>query len=666
MASHIDAVPAVRDESGCKGAYSMTEPCTSIATPPDDHASRQHKETVLRFGKQLQLRIAHKARSFEIRYTHRRSGQVLSAMDHPFWLGSGIGELPGQRKLRRALLNALPAEIGIWVKRMRFTWLTHADIAELWKNMETVRRIAEDNIRLLPIWLLLASERRLGIRMPDAQPILAMKMQLQTLGVLPRTWRALCRYGVRLFPAVPGYELGNVFRRFERAVAYLRLAGLDDIAAFSRPEKWCAWWFANEAGGALWEFGPELPRAALHQLRKGVVHWDATELNELDYLIDFDGMADVVLSLAETELRKAFDNLPANKRGKRWSWWEELPERLTREIERYSRKEKSDDVLPVRIGAYSQGLYNIVPLSTEAELVEEGNRMDHCLRDGFRRHYDRKSTWLHSIRDSAVGTSIATIAIEADENGFPHISEAQAQGNEKLPLHVIPIILELLTRHCAAAGEVVLPRRRAHKGNASRPVLATGVHCLDEEVGGLNATEVTVLVGTRGELMPMAYTCMAHVLESAHRDVVFVTTHGMASDPPPIRTRTYATRARDSYEVLAQESMSRGLLSNRTGAAECFLVDSAQIQSMATLRRVVDEISEQASPALIVIEATSVTLDDLDSGRLENSAKFLGLPILVLCATDLQQQGPSGGKVKLLKRLRKRPGNFALIDQVAA
>lgn len=642
----------------------MTEYCTFAATTQGDHASRTHKESVLRFGKDLQLRIAHKARSFEIRYKHRRSGQMMSAMDHPFWRGNGIGELPGQRKLRRVLLETLPAEIGLWVKRMRFPWLTHADIAEMWKSMDAVRRIAEDNIRLLPLWLLLANERRLGIRMPEAQPVLAMKMQLQTLGISPRTWRALCRYGVRLFPAVPGYELEDVFRRFERAVAYLRLAGLDDIAALSRSEKWCAWWFVIEAGGALWEFGPELPRAALHHLRKGVALWNAEELHEMDYLIDFDGMADVVLSLAEPDMRTAFDNLPSNKRGKCWSWWEELPERLTREIERYSRKEKSDDVLPIRIGAYSQGLYDVVPLSTEAELVEEGNRMDHCLRDGFRRHYDRKSTWLHSIRDSAEGTPLATIAIEADENGFPHISEAQAQGNEKLPLHVIPIILDLLTRHCAAAGEVTPPRRRAHKGTASRPVLATGVHCLDEEVGGLNATEVTVLAGTRSELMPMAHTCIAHVLNTAQRDVVLVTAHGMASDAPLMRTRTYATRPRDSYEVLIQESISPGLLSDRTAAAECFVVDSFQMQSIETLRTVVDEISEQASPALIVIEATSDTLDDLDSGRLENSAKFLGLPILVLCATDLQQQGSRGGKARLLKRLRKSPGKFLLMDQL--
>lgn len=288
--------------------------------------------------------------------------------------------------------------------------------------------------------------------------------------------------------------------------------------------------------------------------------------------------------------------------------------------------------------------------------------MDHCLRGGFPPGFNQESTWLHSVRNSVDGRSLATIAIEADENGFPYISEAQGNANEKLPLHVVPAILDLLARHCAAAGEVVLPTRRAHKGNASRPVLATGVHCLDEEAGGLKATEVTVLAGTRSELLPMAHTCMAHVLDSAQRDVVFVKPHGMASVPPPMRTRTYTRRTRDSYEVLIQASMSRGFLSNRSGAAECFVVDSAQMQSMATLRTVVDEIGEQASPALIVIEATSDTLGDLDSGRLESSAKFLGLPILVLCTTDLTPQGSRGGKAKLLKRLRKSPGNFALID----
>lgn len=638
----------------------------SAATKRNEQASRQRKESTLRFGRDLEMRIAHAARSFQVRYRHRRSGQLMSAMDHPFWHGNGIGVLPGQSKFRRALLNALPAEIGVWIKRMRFPWLTHADIAEMWKRMDTVRRIADDNIRLLPVWLLLANERRLGLRMPEAQPLLAMKMQLQTLGISSRTWRSLCRFGVRVLPPIPGHELGNAFRRFEQVVAYLRLAGLDDVANFTRPEKWCTWWFANETGDALWEFGPELPRAALIRLRRGVAHWDTHDINELDYMIDFEGMADVVESLAEPTMREAFACLPANKRGKRWHWWQELPEHLRREIARYSRNDTPDLKLLVRVGAYSQGLYNVVPLSTEREVVDEGTRMNHCLRDGFRRHYDRKTTWLHSIRDTAEGTSLATVAIETDSNGFPHISEAQGHANGAAPAHVTPIILDLLMRHCAAEREAALPKRKANKGASSRPILPTGVRCLDEEVGGLHAAEVTALVGSRNELIHVAHTCISHVVDSEQRDVVFVATHAMRSAVLPARSRECTTRTLDTYEFITGGCLSRGLIEDSSSNSECVMVDAAQVHSIAKLRSLVDEISQQASPALIVIEAVSDMLDELDSGRIESMAKFLGLPILVLCAPDLHRQGTRVGKACLLKRLRRSPGNFILIDHVAA
>ena len=281
--------------------------CKSILCPPEKQQIGE--ETIYLFGGNVELRIAHKRRRFALRdYGILRCPVGISdslpkdcwdATKEPiwnlqfyrdWWLPDAHGEADLDvgdidafagpckqlryaqvRAIRRVLLSELPREIASWVARMRFPWLTFADVGVLWRHFEEVSITAAENIGLLPVCLLFAFDMAAPIERYERWSLGAIDLHVSRwlrthpaeLNVPPHVWRLLCEHGVNLLPSISEVLVpDDPNERYSQVLSYLRLlATATGPVPMSQAEKSVIWRLAescrqNKKGDLLEEASP--------------------------------------------------------------------------------------------------------------------------------------------------------------------------------------------------------------------------------------------------------------------------------------------------------------------------------------------------------------------------------------------------------------------------
>lgn len=437
-------------------------------------------ERIWSFGGNLELRISHRRRTF----TLEDGGWLVAAaglanahlgsddcMLSPFWIGLSsrqyvhsagprqkdlFDDTPQQldhgfnfdwlnelhvtrrrqlRTVRLELLAELPDEIRKWIVAMRFPWLTFADIALMWRRIEEARCVARDNIHLLPIWCLwqgsmIAAEWCSEVLNEESalQSVKTLRAQLRQSGVPQRMWRMLCKHGARLLPqALWSFE---PWERWNYAVLpYLRLLAVDDSPTLpSRHEKSLLLDLAVFRGEQMLEY-PNLARAVLDRIR-ACGGW------EYDMEQSFGGnLYDVLDRLLEM----AADGRSENLWRTGWKWWSRS--KLQVRIEWHSA-----------IETFEVGPYVVVPLCSNQDLAEVGDRMHNCLSHSceYVNQCHGGNLRIFSIRMASGGESVATVALELWDAAKPEV-EAEGFRHASVPKEVVPVIEELLRRYRKAA-----------------------------------------------------------------------------------------------------------------------------------------------------------------------------------------------------------------------
>ncbi len=340
------------------------------------------------------------------------------------------------RAVRRVLVQQLPCAITTWLVRMRFPWLTFFDVMQLWKHFEEASSIADDNIKLLPVWLwsgedLVAPWEWDEYWKPGTSDPFAVRSlceRLRDLGVPPRIWRMLCRFGPRLLPV----SVSSLWptSRLLASLRYLRLLAVD---GFNEPP-------SQIEKRALWDLGsladyrgeftrtrtPALLRAAVRHVRQQHVAGKTVEVF---------GMIDAISELCSSPI-----TVDANQGRAGWNWW----------LRQYRlRKALRDEVLrrpwPFLVGAFKAGPYTVVPLCDQLALHEEGDRMHNCL-SAYADMCATQGLRMYSIRRSEGARPLATVALQFS-NGIPRVLEAASFANGPVPTECDVVIAELLDRY---------------------------------------------------------------------------------------------------------------------------------------------------------------------------------------------------------------------------
>lgn len=451
--------------------YAEIQRAPVFLTEGDEHISR--------FGGNLELRVSHRRRMFTIEdggWLATAVGRVCACADDyllfPFWIGLHHWNylpfdcprqqdlfdrppLPPQfdygfwlkrlsefleirrrqfRTIRNELLAELPDEIGKWIVAMRFPWLTFADIALMWRRMDEARCVARDNINLLPIWCLwqgseIAAEwgREAADEAAALDSVRSMRAQLRQSGVPQRMWRLLCRHGARLFE-----QEQWCFEPWERwngsALPYLRLLAVDDSPRLpSHEEKSVLLTLAVCRGEPLLEY-PNLARAVLDQIR-------ACGGEEYCMEQTFGGELIIVLDWL---LEMAARNPDANFWGTGWKQWSRSKQQVQIEWQ-------------CAIETFESGPYAVVPLCSNRDLAEEGERMENCLSHSWK--YANQcyigNLRIFSIRRASNGESVATVSLELRDAAKPEVGEAEGFRHASVPIEVLPVIDELRRRYQA-------------------------------------------------------------------------------------------------------------------------------------------------------------------------------------------------------------------------
>ena len=268
--------------------------CIDIAGAPE--MKQLGKETIYLFAGNVELRITHNKRRFTLRDYGILRDQVGVCENPPsenwdvasepiwnlaihrdWWLPDAHGEadldiddidvFAGScrrlryaqvRAIRRVLLSELPSGVASWVARMRFSWLTFADIGVLWRHFEEFGATAAENTKLLPVCLLFAFDMVAPIERHehwslgaiDPHVLRWLRIHPVELNVPPYMWRLLCEHGVKLLPSVSEVFVPDDPReRRDRVLNYLRLLAVDTPAMpVSRAEKDVIWRLAACAG----------------------------------------------------------------------------------------------------------------------------------------------------------------------------------------------------------------------------------------------------------------------------------------------------------------------------------------------------------------------------------------------------------------------------------
>ncbi len=313
------------------------------------------------------------------------------------------------RAIRRVLVGQLPCAVTDWIVHMRFPWLTFADIARLWKYFEEARAVANDNIKLLPVWLwsginLVAQQDwdeywKPGTPQPYA--VRSLRKRLRQRRIPPRIWRMLCRYGPRIFPAAITNMEGS--KRYRDVRAYLKLIASDNSwKILSTAQKYVLWTLAEHVHPAAWRM-PDLLRAAVQHVHQRITNGDV-----------FDGLRMVMVINHFCFEPPSPHAIP---RGAGWNWWLRQYEPI--EARRLADYETTA-IWPSVIDAYRTGAYVVEPLNSRSALREEGKRMRHCVAS-YGRDCASNRLQIYSIRDAESSKSLATVALKfEDEALFVH------------------------------------------------------------------------------------------------------------------------------------------------------------------------------------------------------------------------------------------------------
>lgn len=347
------------------------------------------------------------------------------------------------RVVRRVLLSELPREIGQWVVRMRFRWLTFADVRLLWKHFEEATVIASGNLKLLPIWLatgvdMVAPKDWDEYWTPgtlDPCSTRWLRVRLAQMKLRPRAWRLLCRYGARLWP--PCLYSHDSFpdkrEQCDKVLHYLRVLTADDGYLPMSPEEKKHIWELIESRGMRILAIPGLARTVIQEIRRRYKRGEDLEMrNAVDWLLAREASNEGATNSAD------------------WAWWLKQYPRLMASMSKTNTESDPISWAPL-VDAYRHGKFDIVPLSNDSALRLEGRRMRNCAAEYVDEClYDRLR--MFSVRDTASGRSVATVAVEFDPRGTAHIKEAKGFANGEIPKDVEPLLDEL-RRRCEVACE---------------------------------------------------------------------------------------------------------------------------------------------------------------------------------------------------------------------
>ena len=514
------------------------------------------------------------------------------------------------RRIRAKLFAGLPAEIGTWILRMRFPWLTFQDVARLWKAPALARWIARDNARLLPLWLCLPLRRGCG----GAAHVRAFRNALrETYRIAPTVWRALCRHGWRLFPSWQAHA--NAVMRRIHVEAYLCMIGTDAIVDVPRPEEKRLLWQLVALAPATWVQRGDLARAALRHVRAELSAGRQVDAAELACMA-------IEIDMHLNRLRP-----DANQRRAGWGWWL----RQWRALVDLRAIESNNTTWSCPVDAFAVGEYTVVPLRDTAALRNEGRRMRNCLATSMYFYADqclRRSLRLYSIRyRGADGPSKATVSVGISGRGRLFVLESNGYANRKLPTRLAPVVDELLHRYESAAEQMPLARARrlrvacrdeGHSPHASSPSVAEPA----------NEPEATVDIAFAPDEMALA----ALVRERVRQHVVIDrrTILLLARRPGgfvvgslwPIPVHEFAPRRTDTCESCRPTPLS-------IEGAACLVVPVPDAITAATIRSIIDEVECSESPRAVIVDAS-----EHDAARAAEELgalpAFLGIPILVV------------------------------------
>lgn len=512
-------------------------------------------------------------------------------------------------QVRRALFAALPVELRVWIVRMRFPWMTFHDVSRLWKSLEALRPIARVDVRLLALWLCLP----VRASQPDVHAVATFRKSVwQRYGLASSTWRALCRHGWRLFPAMARSRC-PVTRRIH-AQGYLWLLGSDRIeGAMSAHEKRTLWEVATLCP-EISRYRSDLVRALLRHIPEEFAAGRVLDETDLMAIVD-------TLFCIDSRIEQFRPD--ANQARAGWRWWERrLSELLGGEEERVL----SDQAWTCSVESFAFGTAFVVPLRDTAALRHEGRQMRNCLAGSTEAYAERclkSGVRIYSLRHcSADGPRNGTVALALDVAGRPFVAEAVGPANRPLSKRLAPVIDELLRRYTAA--DMQWDPKNARRG----PEIVS-------DRGSHGAAHASTQCLVRKD-DPYAIVSVVHVAnEQSLADFVDECARRHRTIPGHSVLVLERHSSRLAAEFLSRARMHAEASGGRSAhETVCIVVPVPKAMTAIAIRSIVEQVELQQSPSAIVIDATGLDVQQV-AGELEALAAFLGMPIHLVSVDGL-------------------------------
>ncbi len=342
--------------------------------------------------------------------------------EHDRWLcHAAYARLVGDPWFRALRRQALPRALALDPEVMRLARLarplphrdsvTNIDYSLAWRHRALFADVHAETPGLLPLVRMGLHERTLR---PASNVVGQLKAGLRANGVTEAGWRYLARHGARLLR--PAWRVAVGGASMNVAIHYLRAlqaAGLPPPP----PPSFVAAWLAGIGVRVNFHDGwCDVPAAVMglalreaHARRRGA------------------NLANLVREFGNVAPWAADERVRLDKPQRRAGWEALVRRHFDWLFEEHERAVDNHAVWTSALGECDVDGFRVVPLTSDAALLEEAQAMRHCVRNFTPDCMDREVR-IFSLRDAASGARVATLGIARKPEGW-RLFDAKAAGN---------------------------------------------------------------------------------------------------------------------------------------------------------------------------------------------------------------------------------------------